>query len=100
MAVAEYKDDKDIMRELLCWMKMLASVKSGANVTERFVMLNTLARNLGDVALQEVLLKTVKDQVCNLAECMEEQGTDITCIYLSTLYINFSILDVLACLCG
>lgn len=72
MAVAKYKDDKDIMRELLCWMKMLASVKSGANVTERFVMLNTLARNLGDDALQEVLLKTVKDQVCNLAECMEE----------------------------
>lgn len=50
-------------RELDMWMRMLASVKSGANVTERFVVLKTFLENMVGAALQEEMLKTVKDQV-------------------------------------
>ena len=50
-------------RELLAWMRMLASVKSGANVTEQFVMLKKFLENMFGAALQDEMLKAVKEQV-------------------------------------
>lgn len=61
--MAEYKDDRNITKELLQWMKMLASVKSGTRVTERFVMLRTSAEKVVDSGLQGEMLKTVQKQV-------------------------------------
>ena len=50
-------------RELLMWMRMLAGVKSGVQVTEHFVMLKKFLENIVGAALQEEMLKTVKEQV-------------------------------------
>ena len=61
-----YKDDLNIRRELLQWMKMLASVNSSTGVTERFVMLKTSAEKVVDAVLQGDMLKTVKDEVSML----------------------------------
>lgn len=49
--------------ELLLWMRMLAGVKSGTKVTERFAMLKKFSENMVDAAQQEEMLKTVKEQV-------------------------------------
>ena len=64
--MAEYKDDTDMMGEVHNWVKMLASIDSGIKVTKHFVMLRNLAETLDNAALQEDLLKTVKDQVSML----------------------------------
>ena len=59
--IPQYKDDRDMKTELLMWMRMLASVKSGVKVTEHFVMLKKFLENM--VGVQEEMLKTVKEQV-------------------------------------
>ena len=64
--IALYKDDLKIRRELLQWMKMLASVDSSTGVTERFVMLRTFAEKMVDVDPQGEMLNTVTNEVSML----------------------------------
>lgn len=49
--------------EVLMWMEMLSSVKSGTKVTERFVKLKKFAENMVEAAQQEEMLKIVRKQV-------------------------------------
>ena len=60
--IPQYKDDR-MKRELHMWMRMLASVKAGANITEHFVMLKKFLENMVDAAPQEEMLATIEKQV-------------------------------------
>ena len=61
--IPQYKYDRNMKRELLMWIRMLASVKSGANITEHFVMLKKFLENMVDAAPQEEMLTTIEKQV-------------------------------------